>query len=188
MKKTQETQTRAHATKPRKQRSDPALQPVKKAAFLSALAECCRVDKSCQAIGITRATAYRWREEDAEFEKAWSRAVEIAVTALEDEAHRRAFEGVDEPLTHQGMMTYRPKFDATGSIMRDSSGKVIYETDKDGRPIPETVKKYSDSLAMFLLKAHAPEKYRERQDINVTGSIDIATRISEARRRTGGGA
>ncbi len=32
------------------------------------------------------------------------------------------------------------------------------------------VRKYSDNLAMFLLKAHAPEKYRERSDVNMTHS------------------
>src|SRR5262245_35751476 len=37
------------------------------------------------------------------------------------------------------------------------------------RFVPLTVKKYSDSLLMFLLKAHRPDKFRERQSIEHTG-------------------
>lgn len=36
-----------------------------------------------------------------------------------------------------------------------------------------TVKEYSDSLAMFLLKAHKPEKYRERTEVKHSGAASI---------------
>lgn len=32
------------------------------------------------------------------------------------------------------------------------------------------VRGYSDTLAIFLLKAHAPEKYRERSNVELTGA------------------
>ena len=68
--------------------------------------------------------------------------MEIGTSALEDEAHRRAFDGTEEPVFHQGQ--------ECGSV-----------------------RKYSDTLAIFLLKAHAPEKYRERQDVNVNGNMAV---------------
>lgn len=39
----------------------------------------------------------------------------------------------------------------------------------------ERAKHQSDTLMIFLLKAHRPDKYRERQDINqnITGSLTI---------------
>lgn len=36
-----------------------------------------------------------------------------------------------------------------------------------------TTTEYSDSLTTFLLKAHRPEKYRERQDVKVSGGITL---------------
>lgn len=35
-----------------------------------------------------------------------------------------------------------------------------------------TVQEYSDTLLIFMLKARAPEKYRERQDIKHSGQIE----------------
>jgi AcrR family transcriptional regulator len=34
-------------------------------------------------------------------------------------------------------------------------------------------KKQSDVLLIFLLKAHRPDKYRERKDINLTGGVQL---------------
>lgn len=35
------------------------------------------------------------------------------------------------------------------------------------------VRKYSDTLSIFLLKAHRPEKYRERTDVNFKGELAL---------------
>lgn len=118
------------------------LTPEKLTAFCAALAETGIVKRACDAIGVSRQTAYNWREDIPEFATAWDKAMRIGVSALEDEAHRRGFEGVDEPVFHQGM--------ACGSV-----------------------RKYSDTLAIFLLKAHAPEKYRERTSVEMSGSLEI---------------
>lgn len=77
----------------------------------------------------------------------------VGVSALEDEAHRRAFDGVDEPVFYKG----------------EDCG---------------AVKKYSDTLAIFLLKAHAPEKYRERQDLTVKGTLTLAELVMGAQEPT----
>jgi hypothetical protein len=38
-----------------------------------------------------------------------------------------------------------------------------------------TVRKYSDTLLIFLLKGAAPEKYKDRQDIRHSGGVAIGT-------------
>lgn len=118
--------------------------PERLSAFCHVLSETCNVGRACKAIEISRQTAYRWRSEMPEFAEAWDQAMKIGVTALEDEAHRRAFEGFDKPIVHQGV-------------------------------IMDTVKEYSDTLAIFLLKAHNPDKYRERStvDQNIAGNMAV---------------
>lgn len=49
-----------------------------------------------------------------------------------------------------------------------------------------TVRKFSDTLLIVLLKAHMPDKYQERQKVEHSGSIDLAGAIEEARKRAAG--
>lgn len=142
------------------------LTPEKLTAFCAALAETCNVGRACKAVGISRMTAYTWRKDIPDFADAWDEAMRAGVTALEDEAHRRAFEGVDKPLTHQGRFTHLT--DGDGNVLRDA----------EGRPLVASVKEYSDTLAIFLLKAHAPEKYRENSRVELAGNLAV-TNMSE---------
>ena len=103
----------------------------KRQAFLAALAETANVLKSSEIARIARRTVYDWKSADSEFADAWERALDIGTDALEDEAVRRAHDGVDEPVFYQGK--------ACG-----------------------VVRKYSDTLLIFLLKGRRPEKYRDR--------------------------
>lgn len=113
--------------------------PEKKIAFCAALAASGgSVTRACEAIDVARLTAYRWREADAEFAKAWDDAKRAGLDALEDEALRRAYEGYDKPIVHQGVIT-------------------------------DTVREYSDTLAIFLLKGGKPEKYRDNARVELTG-------------------
>lgn len=48
-----------------------------------------------------------------------------------------------------------------------------------------TVRRYSDTLLIFLLKGLMPGKYGERQKIELNG-FDIAGRLAEARKRAQG--
>lgn len=94
------------------------------------------VSRSCELAGVSRQTVYDWRESDESFALQWNEAVEFGTDELEEEARRRAFRGVDEPVFYQG----------------DECG---------------TVRKYSDTLLIFLLKGRKPDKYRERVTIDV---------------------
>ncbi len=118
------------------------LTPERLAAFCAALAETGIVARACKAVDISRVTAYEWRNEIPEFAEAWDKALKVGISALEDEAHRRAFEGCEEPVFYKG--------DECGSV-----------------------RKYSDTLAIFLLKAHNPDKYRENSKVELSGRLAL---------------
>lgn len=154
------------------------LTPEKLTAFCAALAETCNVGRACAAVGISRWTAYQWRKAMPDFEAAWDDAMKAGVLALEDEAHRRAFEGIEDPLTHQGNFTYlyREAKDEDGEpILDERTGQPKMEPvlDENGQHKVAAVRKYSDTLAIFLLKAHDPDKYRENSKVELNGRLAI---------------
>lgn len=114
----------------------------------------------------------------------WDRALKVGVSALEDEAHRRAFDGVDKPLSHQGQFTYLRDFAAidpeTGKQYPPDKAPVL--KDEQGRPQVATVKEYSDTLAIFLLKAHNPEKYRENSKVELSGHLAVGNMTEDEMR------
>src|ERR1700746_3400356 len=107
------------------------------ARFLKVLADTGNVTAAVAAAGISRTRAYERRKTDPAFAAAWDEAEDIATDRLEDEARRRAMEGVAEPLV--------------------SAGKLV--RGDDGQPI--TVRRYSDNLLLALIKARRPPR-RER--------------------------
>ena len=72
---------------------------IKKERFLQNLANTCNVSRSCRLAGVDRSDMYKLRKSDPYFAKAWAKASEIGLEALEDEMCRRAFEG--ELITNQ---------------------------------------------------------------------------------------
>jgi len=145
------------------------LTPEKLTAFCAALCETGIVARACAAIGMTRQQVYQWRRDMPDFAAEWDAALKVGITALEDEAHRRAFIGVDEPLVHQGQFTYQQE------AVLDEDGNHVQRIrrDKDGQPMVATVKKSSDLLTIFLLKAHCPEKYRDNSKVELSGSLAL---------------
>lgn len=114
-------------------------------AFLEGLASGHSVTTSAWAIGISRITAYDWRnkseatrQEDGsytdDFCVRWDDAIQAGIESLEDEAHRRARDGVEKPVYQGGVMV-------------------------------GTVTEYSDQLMQFLLKGRAPRKFADRQEL-----------------------
>lgn len=160
------------------------LTPEKLTAFCAALAETGIVRRAVAAIGMTRQQVYQWRRDMPDFAADWDEALKIGITALEDEAHRRAFEGVDEPLVHQGQFTYlrEDERDEDGNLVLDEATQQPRQRvrrDKDGQPMVATIKKSSDVLTIFLLKAHNPEKYRDNSKVELSGSLELH-KLSEA--------
>lgn len=109
-----------------------------KAVIIAALAAGSTVLLAAQEAGVNKTTAYRWRESDEDFAQAWDEALEEGTDRLEQEALRRARDGVSKPVFHKGSVVGH-------------------------------VQEYSDTLAIFLLKARRPEVYRERASLEHTG-------------------
>ena len=109
--------------------------------FLAALAETGNVTRSAEIAGVERTICYRDRREREEFAEAWADAIEQATDTLEEEARRRALEGVTKPI-YQG-------------------GKLV------GHEL-----RYSDTLMIFLLKAHRPKKFRDNVRIEHASDPD----------------
>ncbi len=91
--------------------------PKKVETFFGVLRAGGSVSKAASAAGVGRTAVYQWRRSDPEFKAAWDDAVETGTDALEDEAFRRAFEGVEEPVFYQG--------DVVGHVRRYSDTMLI---------------------------------------------------------------
>jgi hypothetical protein len=75
---------------------------LKKPAVLAAFRGCANITRACQIADICRDTFYRWLKEDPEFRAAYEDSREEAIQVLEDEAVRRAYEGVERPVYQGG--------------------------------------------------------------------------------------
>lgn len=117
---------------------------LKKKAFLAAFRENGNVRLACLAADVGRSTHYRWLDSDMAYREAFDLAKEDAADILEAEAKRRAVDGVEEPV----------------GFYRGQPGGVV--------------RKYSDTLLIFLLKGLRPEVYRERMEVRgFLGKIDL---------------
>lgn len=102
-----------------------------KSLFIRQLLATANVGTAARRAGVNRDTVYQNRKIDEKFAKAWDEALELAVDAMEQECQRRAFEGYEKPVWHNGKQV-------------------------------GTEREFSDTLAIFMLKAHRPNRFRER--------------------------
>jgi hypothetical protein len=75
----------------------------KRQAFLAALvAAGGHLAHACTAVGVHRVTVFKLRQTDPAFAAAYAQALDEATAVLEDEAIRRAVEGIDKPMYYKG--------------------------------------------------------------------------------------
>lgn len=117
-------------------------------AFLEAFADCGNISRACEVADVDRRTFYRRRDADKQFAADVREADKIATGRLEDEAWRRAHDGTERPVFGSGGA-------GIGSVQVG------------------TVREYSDTLLIFLLKARRPKKYRERIEHKHKGSLRV---------------
>lgn len=122
----------------------------KQNAFLAAYAKHGTITHSAREAGIAPAYHYKWLDIDPDYPSLFKAAHQEAVEALEREARRRAIEGVEEP---------------TGWYKGEPGG---------------FVKKYSDTLLIFLLKGALPDKYKDRHEHTGKdgGPIEVQATVS----------
>jgi hypothetical protein len=79
-------------------------------AFLKALDQKKgNVSDACEAIGIGRTAAYKWKNDVESFAVEWDDVVDKHMDALEGEIYRRAFEGVDKGVYYEGELVVTEK-------------------------------------------------------------------------------
>lgn len=71
-------------------------------SFLRALTESPNVSKAAKLAGISRRTAYDYRERNAAFAQLWDDALESSTDDLAAEAYRRARHGTEKPVFYLG--------------------------------------------------------------------------------------
>src|SRR6266545_4396474 len=76
--------------------------PEKDAKFFEFLSQGASVTAAARAAGYTRSRVYERRKADAEFAAAWDDSLGQGTDGLEDEALRRAKDGVAEPRFYEG--------------------------------------------------------------------------------------
>lgn len=111
--------------------------------FFDALLVNPSISAAADNAGLSRGWLSNWRARSETFDNMVIRYQDVGISALEDEACRRAFEGDAEPIYN-------------------SKGFLIGEK-----------RKRSDILLMFYLKAHRPEKYRERSEQQITQTTEL---------------
>ena len=74
----------------------------KQSAFLKGIRETGTLSGAARRSHSSRSSHYRWLQQDAEYAVDFANANEEATDALEQEARRRAFEGVEEPVFYKG--------------------------------------------------------------------------------------
>jgi hypothetical protein len=142
-----------------------------KRAFLCAFVETGRKARAAKAAGIARTMHYHWMKQEGKegdrYREAFALAEDLAADNLEDEAVRRAVEGVRRVKFYKGEPIRIPLTDGHGNPrLHPETGEpmsVVY-VEHD----------YSDTDLIFLLKGLRPKKYRDRYDarIEVTDKTD----------------
>jgi len=108
--------------------------PKKEEAFFDALRDGRSISAACLEAGITRSSAYLWRESDPAFRTKWGECVEEGTDRLEDEALRRARDGTEKPVYQGGKLV--------GTVREHSDTLMIFLL-KARRP-----QKYKDRVAL----------------------------------------
>ena len=104
------------------------------ARFLAAFQACGSVAKAARWAKVARTSHFEWLREDPTYRPRFVEAERQAARGLEDEAIRRAVEGVRKLVLYKGQPVY-------------VHGEPLYETE------------YSDRLLERLLEANNPEKF-----------------------------
>jgi len=85
--------------------------------FLAVFSMCGNIAQSCRQLRIGRVMPFDWQKKNPVFKKAFQQAREEAADRLEEEARRRAVDGVTEPVFYLGQQV--------GEIRKFSDGLLV---------------------------------------------------------------
>lgn len=135
---------------------NPALTPSRQAngwtidrqrAFLEALAQCGIVDRAAGLAGMTRQSAYSFRQTVAgrAFDLAWDAALHLARQRMVDDAHQLAFEGSVEQVFRDGELIMEKRKRDPRMLLA-----IIQRLDDRDRDGPAAVRIVAEEFAGFL--------------------------------------
>jgi hypothetical protein len=146
----------------------PQISHAKKRGFLAAFTTCGQVTKAAAAIGVDHSHHYYWLKTDQAYAAAFADAKAIQAASLEDEAIRRARDGVTRTVYHQGV--------AVGEELHYSDTLLIFllkgmmpEKYRESRHERESTATISD-----LLKAVLLDMVQRQQGKDMTPATDWA--------------
>jgi len=130
----------------------------KKKKFLTAIAETGNITEACRLAQTTRTTVYRHKAADPDFAAKWEEAEEAAADMLEKEAWRRAVDGVEKGVYHEGKLV---------DVQKHYSDTLLIFLLKGRRP--ETYReKWQQSVNIAApgddVRIYLPENNRDRTD------------------------
>lgn len=133
-----------------------------RADFIATLRATGNASAAARAASISSTTAYAHRAADEVFRGEWDDALLTFHEEFEGAAAARAMYGVRRALWYKGLPVIDP------------------ETNKQAFEVV-----YSDSLVLPLLKAHRPERHRDRTETRLSGGLqttdmDDATLLARA--------
>ena len=116
----------------------------KQIRFLRCFEACASVTQAARWAKINKRTHYDWLEASSEYKRAFEAAEPVAARTLEDEAVRRAREGVRKAVWHKGKIVgYQTEFSDSlmQTLLKGTNPKKFREnssvelTGKDGKPL-----------------------------------------------------
>ena len=148
--------------------------------FLKALAECGVISTAARAAGVTSAAVAARRRADPGFEEAFNQALEDSIDLLDHAVRSRALHGIEEPVVYQGQLTPIFERDEHGQVLLDVIGNPVQARNPDGSPKWLTITKYSDALAIFVLKGNRRRLYGDKTE--VTGANGGPIQMDEVKK------
>ena len=149
-----------------------AVDAAQKQTFLQALSEGRSVRQAAEAAGVAPEVPYGWRAGDDAFVSAWKIAEEAGTDIIEEEAFRRAVNGVQKPVYRSGevvghvadysdtmlmflLKARRPDRYGSGAAGKGASKTAGHSTGADGDD-PLNLKGTRDALISKFLAVHEP--------------------------------
>ena len=136
----------------------------KQRAFLAAYSVSGVIAVAARAAKVPRVMHYMWHRDNKDYRLAFQDAKGEAIDALEEEARRRAKDGVRRVKFYKGTPLMIPAFNEAGEMIKDAKGEIVM--------FPYYEHEYSDRLLEFILTAARPKKFKHRESVEHSGRVE----------------
>ena len=154
--------------------SHPSKIEQKQQEFLFHFGENAHFGKACQVIGYTRRAVYHWLRTNEEFKKRFDEQNDLALTVLEDEAHRRGVLGTDKPVFYNGKLIGHVKeySDTLLILLLKSRAPHKYKERFSGELTGANGQPLLNNLQIIHVHSVVPIAQAEDQVIQITPHVD----------------